>query len=78
MFDIILRPQITQTAYLLSQGGLYRPIVEPARQATFLLQVFRLPSNGHLLHIIPIQGIRFTTLFTKLKRIKLSKRKHTS
>ena len=55
------KPQITQTAYLLSQGGLYRPIVDPARQATFLLQVFRLPSHGHLLHIIPIQGISFTT-----------------
>ena len=55
------RPQITQTAYLLSQGGLYRPIVDPARQATFLLQVFRLPSHGHFLHMIPIQGISFTT-----------------
>ena len=29
-------PQTTQTAYLLSQGGLRRPIVDPARHATFL------------------------------------------
>ena len=28
--------QTTQTAYLLSQGGLHRPIVDPAQHATFL------------------------------------------
>ena len=30
------QPQTTQTAYLLSQDGLRRPIVDPARHATFL------------------------------------------
>ena len=30
------RSQTTQTVYLLSQGGLRRPIVDPARHATFL------------------------------------------
>ena len=28
--------QTTQTTYLLSQGGLRRPLVDPARYATFL------------------------------------------
>ena len=32
----MFKPQTTQTAYLLSQGGLGRPIVDPARHATFL------------------------------------------
>ena len=54
-------PQTTQTAYLQSQGGLRRPIVDPARHATFLRKVFRVPSHGHLLHIIPIQALSFTT-----------------
>ena len=51
------KPQTTQTAYLLSQDGLRRSIVDPARHATFLGQVFRVPSQGNLLHIIPIQGL---------------------
>ena len=51
----------TQTAYLLSLGGLHRPTVDLAQQATFLLKGFRVPSHGHLLHIIPIQGVSFTT-----------------
>ena len=53
--------QTTQTAYLLSQGGLRKPIVDPARHATFLRLDFSVPSHGNLLHIIPIQGLSFTT-----------------
>ena len=33
-----------------------KPIVDPARHATY-----RVPSHGHLLHLIPIQGLSFTT-----------------
>ena len=32
----ISETQTTQTAYLLSQGGLRRPKVDPARHVTFL------------------------------------------
>ena len=35
-YTVVYRSQSTQTTYLLSQGGLRRPIVDPARHATFL------------------------------------------
>ena len=36
MYNCRLYSQTTQTAYLLIQGGLRRPIVDPARHATYL------------------------------------------
>ena len=50
----------SQTAFLLSQGEIRKPIADPARHATFLRYVFRVPSHGHLLNIITIQGLSFT------------------
>ena len=55
------QPQTTQTAYLLSQGGLRSSKLTQHDMLRFLRQVFRVPSHGHLLNIIPIQGLSFTT-----------------
>ena len=55
-------PQTTQTGYLISQGGLQRPKLTLTRHDMLRFTIgFRVPSHGHLLQIIPIKGLNFTT-----------------